>query len=1064
MTPWTGKMNRVRDSKGAHACVVRRTGALHSPTPSRRLAYEGHAQNILHIFYCRIIQYLYVELFVFIVYLNCHSCFSLRYGVMSARELLEEAARKGIHSLALTDINFSGECQEFIRLAPGFGIRPLIGIDFRDGVRQLYVGLARNMEGFRLLNIHLSRYLHSKVPPLEPPPPSDHYFIIYPITNYDNQALPPGHFIGIHAREIPGLSVRKRAIDHRKIVILHTVSFRNKRDFNTHRLLRAIDKNTLLSKLQKSEEGLADHYMLHHRDFDTLYAPYPDLVRQTTQLMEQCHIDTNDSSRHKNLRHFTGSARGDSQLIRQLCQNGLNYRYKNVTEKIRKRIQKELNTITRQGYISYFLINWHIVNYALKKGYFYVGRGSGANSIIAYLLRITDVDPIELDLYFERFINIYRSTPPDFDIDFSWRDRKDITRFIFDTFDHVALLGTHNTFQKRAMYRELGKVFGLPDREIRLLQDASIPTKRLDRILQTVKRYAVLIHDKPSHISVHASGIVIAQQDIHNYTATELPPKGFPTTQFDMITAENIRLYKFDILSQRGLGKIKDCLDIIRSNRPEESPIDIHRMEHFFHDEKVKHLLRRGEAIGCFYVESPAMRMLLAKLQADNYLGLVAASSVIRPGVSSSGMMGEYIRRYRNPELRKQAHPVLLDIMPETFGVMVYQEDVIKVAHYFAGLSAAEADVLRRGMSGKYRSREEFQQVRKKFFSNCHKRGHKPKLTQEIWKQIESFAGYAFAKGHSASYAVESYQCLYLKAHYPIEYMVAVINNGGGFYRQEFYLHEARVHGAQIELPCINTSTLMTILRGKTIYLGLGFIKDIQTGTVRDILQTREREGLFKDLYDCIQRTHTSLEQALTLIRIGAFRFTGESKKHLMWQAHFLLGNHNTIIRQPGLFQTRPKRWQLPKFDQRIIEDAFDEIELLGFTMSDPFALVKATIPDHDMADTLRFKKGKDVCTYGYLVTVKKTRTKQNKTMYFGTFLDRKGHFLDTVHFPPVAAQYPFRGRGVYLLKGIVTEEFDFYTIEISYMHKEPYIDDPRYNERPTIKTLQNDRTSKSFY
>ena len=246
-----------------------------------------------------------------------------------------------------------------------------------------------------------------------------------------------------------------------------------------------------------------------------------------------------------------------------------------------------------------------------------------------------------------------------------------------------------------------------------------------------------------------------------------MPPKGFPTTQFDMVVAEDIGLHKFDILSQRGLSKIQDALALVRRNHKNAEPFDIRDLQRFKEDEKVKDLLRNGKATGCFYVESPAMRMLLTKLRVDTYLGLVAASSIIRPGVSNSGMMREYILRFTDPSKRKDAHPVMLEIMPDTFGVMVYQEDVIKVAHYFAGLTLGEADVLRRGMSGKFRSRDEFKRVENQYFKNCKEREYTDELAREIWRQIESFAGYAFAKGHSASYAVESYQSLYLKAHYP---------------------------------------------------------------------------------------------------------------------------------------------------------------------------------------------------------------------------------------------------------------------------------------------------------
>ena len=270
--------------------------------------------------------------------------------------------------------------------------------------------------------------------------------------------------------------------------------------------------------------------------------------------------------------------------------------------------------------------------------------------------------------------------------------------------------------------------------------------------------YGEYLKDFPSHLSIHAGGVVIAQKPIYSYTATFRPPKGFPTAQFSMIEAEEIGLYKFDILSQRGLGHIREAVDIVKQNRGDD--IDIYDIATFKADPCIAEQLERGHTMGCFYVKSPVMRMLLCKLKANDYLGLVAASSIIRPGVAQSGMMRQYILLHRDPSRRKMMHPMMMNIMHETYGVMVYQEDVIKVAHLFAGLDLGEADVLRRGMSRKYRSREEFDRTKDKFFNNCNRKGYSPALSAEIWRQVESFAGYSFAKGHSASFAVESYQSL----------------------------------------------------------------------------------------------------------------------------------------------------------------------------------------------------------------------------------------------------------------------------------------------------------------
>src|SRR5690606_29844093 len=282
----------------------------------------------------------------------------------------------------------------------------------------------------------------------------------------------------------------------------------------------------------------------------------------------------------------------------------------------------------------------------------------------------------------------------------------------------------------------------------------------------------------PNHLSIHPGGMLISEKPIYCYTAVEMPPKGFSTAQIDMFIAENIGLYKLDILSQRGLGHIRDCIDIVRENC--NVHIDIHQVEKFKTNKKIAAQTKKADTIGCFYIESPAMRQLLNKLSCDNYITLVAASSIIRPGVAQSRMMREYIYRFHNPGKFEYLHPKMKELLEETYGVMVYQEDVIKIAHHFAGLDMGEADILRRAMSGKYRGRNEFEAIRLKFFENCNAEGYPPAITAEVWRQIESFGGYSFSKAHSASFAVESYQSLYLKTYFPIECMVAVINNFGG--------------------------------------------------------------------------------------------------------------------------------------------------------------------------------------------------------------------------------------------------------------------------------------------
>ena len=984
--------------------------------------------------------------------LNSHSYHSYKYGILPEKALLEFVQKSGYDTWALTDINNTSACLNFTRLAPDYGIRPVLGIDFRNGAQQQFVGLAHNNDGFHELNNLLSFYLHSGESFPERAPELEHADIIYPFHKIHSR-LHPNEYIGVRPADIPHLRLCHRELGQKgltsRLVAMPTMTFQTKLHFNMHRLLCAINNNKLLSKLTPAETGNSKDLYLPLEELLRLYADFPELLQRAFGILEHCRIDFEfgPDHPHKNLRTYTGSEESDREKVHQLCRDNLHYRYPNPDKAVYDRLEKELDIIERKGFLAYFLINWDIVNYARHKGYFYVGRGSGANSIVAYLLRITDVDPIELDLYFERFINLYRKNPPDFDIDFSWRDRPDVTRYIFDRFPHTALLGAYSSFQYRAIVRELGKVFGLPGAEInRLAEDRFSPIKNPDKLTMCVKRYAELLEGFPSFVTLHSAGILISEESIHKYSATFMPPKGYPTTQFDMVIAEDIGLYKFDILGQRGLGKIKDAMELIKRNHPEVGEVDIHDLPRFKKDEKIKELLRNGDAIGCFYVESPAMRVLMKKLRVDNYPGLVAASSIIRPGVARSGMMREYIMRYRLPEKRKEAHPVLRNIMPDTYGVMVYQEDVIKVAHYFAGLDLGEADVLRRGMSGKFRSREEFAQARDKFFSNCLKRGYGYELTAEVWRQIESFAGYAFAKGHSASYAVESYQSLFLKAYYPLEYMVATLNNFGGFYRPEFYVHEARMKGGEIHLPCVNLSETEATLYSKDIYLGLMHIIGLESEICDAIVKAR-RDNPFQDLDDFIDRVSIGIEQLTLLLRIDAFRFTGKSRQELMWEAHLKLGPHPKKTKQATLFSLVAKKYSIPALDSSPLQAVFDQLELLGYPLCDPFELLQEDPGYSLLSADLPINLGQRVTLLGYLVTMKRTTTIKGEHMYFGNFLDRGGHFIDTVHFPPVAKKYPFCGRGVYVITGKVTEEFDCFSIEVEQMEKMPIIPDPRYAE-----------------
>jgi DNA-directed DNA polymerase III PolC len=988
------------------------------------------------------------------MYLNCHTAFSFKYGTMPVQQLFDEARRCGVHKLVLTEINNTSSYIEMLRLCQSHrpfenkltrhGTEPYIldvavGVEFRQDHELRFIAIAKNNAGFEEVNRFLSFHNREAKPLPQRAPEFENVCIVYPYPQIAPDSLREYEFVGVAQHQLNHFAVQSSwQQTPEKWVILHPVTFASRLDFNVHRLLRAIDHNTLLSKLAPHQQANPDEVMVSEAELEQRFRNFPALADNTRRLLAQCRIDFN-LQEDKNKQQITGAPAHDWDILVTKAWEGFQRRYDAGNPELRERFDRELRIIRQKNFCSYYLIAYDLICYANEKGFAYVGRGSGANSVVAYCLGITNVDPIELDLYFERFLNEERTTPPDFDIDFSWDNRDAIYDYIFNRYgrEHVCLLGAHVTYQGRSILRELGKVFGLPKDEIDNLVEEPGKYRDRDHITRLIFKYAQHFRDLPANNSIHAGGVLITEKPIYAYTATDVPPKGYPVSHFDMHSAEDMSIFKFDILSQRGLGHIKEAVAHVKKNKGVE--VDINRFHEFKEDEKIKDLMRNSKAMGCFYVESPSMRMLLSKLRCEDYLSLVAASSIIRPGVASSGMMRAYIERFhavRNGGAYEAIHPKMDELMKETYGVMVYQEDVIKVAHHFAGITLTEADVLRRGMSGKYRSRQEFERVRDRFFEECGKKGYEQKVIDRVWFEIESFSGYSFAKGHSASYAVESYQSLYLKAHYPLEFMVGVINNFGGFYKTEFYFHEARMNGGKIEAPCVNNSDHLTSIHGDRIYVGLVHLKSLETKLAHQIVLERQRNGPFTSLDDFLGRIEIGLEQLRILIRIRAFRFTGKDKQKLLWESMLHLSRGKTKRHGAELFETAPKEYPLPQLTHHHIEDAFDEIELLGFCLCDPFQLLATSERGNALARDLLQHVGRPVHIFGYVVTTKDTYTKTRETMQFGTFLDREGNVFDTVHFPGTAKKYPFRGRGFYEIRGKVTEDFGVPVIEVTDMSR----------------------------
>jgi DNA polymerase III alpha subunit len=967
----------------------------------------------------------------------CKSYFSFNYGTYSTEELVKAGVETGATTLTLTNINSTCDAWDFVQFCGQQSIKPILGAEIRNDNTLLYILIAANNKGFKRINEFLSDYLREKkpFPAGDAPEPIFHTpedgFIIYPLGNKAPETLNSNERIGVLPGEVNRLIKQPLAAYPDKWIIRQPVTFQDKTHYNLHRLLRAVDRNTLLTKLTPEDLASPQEYFLPQVDMLTAFRQHPAIITNTYRFLDACSI-TMDFGVDKNKQVFSASREDDRVLLEKLARDGFRFRY-GANKKIKERFTKELRIIDQMGFTVYFLITWDMIRYAQSRGFYHVGRGSGANSLVAYCLQITDVDPIELDLYFERFLNPHRTSPPDFDIDFSYLDRDEIIDYMMKRYgrNHTTLLGMYPTFQYNAIIRELGKVFGLPKAEI---DELAAKGSSDDKIQRAILQYGKLLQNFPSGLSIHPGGILISEKPLANYCTIHLPPKGFPTAMIDMFVAENIGLYKLDVLSQRGLGHIKECVQLVKANH--RIDINIHEVDKFKKDPAIKQQLRAGNTIGCFYIESPAMRQLIKKLKCDNYESLVAASSIIRPGVGKSGMMHQYIYRHNNPDKFEHLHPKLKEILGSTYGVMIYQEQVIQVANEWAGMEMADADLLRRATSSKYRGKGNLPILKEKFFANCTKLDYPGEAVEEVWRQIESFAEYSFCKAHSASYAVESYQSLFLKTHYPIEFAVAVINNFGGFYSRELYFYELMKAGASVHRPCVNNGDYFTNIHGKDAYVGFVHIKGLEQNVAERIIEARENAGPFDNLPDFIGRTAVTTEQLDILIRTGALRFTGKSKKELLWEGDFL--QKKTKLTHPVphlLFKEAPVSFILPDLPVYPMEDYYDDVELLGFPVGDPFTLADDDPSKYNTARELTGRLGQTVTVMGYHITHKPVRTVKGHMMSFGTFLDLNKDWIDTVHFPLIHAAYPPQA-GFFRITGKVIEEFGVYLIDVTRIEK----------------------------
>jgi DNA-directed DNA polymerase III PolC len=822
--------------------------------------------------------------------------------------------------------------------------------------------------------------------------------------------------------------------------------------WEVHKVLRAIALLTSINRLKEIDFMPSDCCMKLENELSRWQERFHGAIERTSEIADMCdYSPAFEKWVFPNYPVPTGDT--DHEYLSRIAHDGLKRRVKNPTAEYRRRLMFELSTIKKLGFSSYFLAVWDIVQLTRSRQIPCIGRGSAANSLVAYCLWLTHVDPIKSDLFFERFLNPWRTSPPDIDIDFSWKRRDEIINWVYERFgrDRVAMISTHVTFRMRSAVREVAKAYGIPDEEALSVTDKipwgwdgdpdtlvehnpnarDLPFEQ--ESWKQVLKIAGKIQGFPQHLSIHCGGIVITPDPITNHVPLQksgLTGKGLTVTQFEMHAVEGIGLIKIDLLGNRSLGVFTDIMNTLRERGIEP---DIDNQDMFFHDPDTIEMIKSGQTMGCFYIESPAMRNLLKKLHVVDFEGLTAASSVIRPGVAESGMMDEYIKRHNNPSETSYLHPKMKDILHKTYGVMIYQEDVIRVVNHIAGMTLAEADILRRAMSGKSRGHKSMREFEDEFVASCMEKDIDSDIACEIWRQVASFAGYSFCKGHSASFAILSFQMSYLKSHYPALFMASVMSNFGGFYGLGAYIEEARRIGCKIHPPDINKSNYLHCEIDGEIYLGFVIVKNLEQKIVEKIMSDRSKNGKFKSLYDFVKRTSITPSQIRILIECGACDSLGISRPKLLMQAEVYMQSRSTGKSEQSGDELFPSYDPSPRIRS---DDDFSKNRRIEMEMRH-FGRIVSCHPLDCFTDELKRMKiissldmmkynGKRIKMAGWMIAHKTIRTRKNgKLMKFLSMEDLYGTFEVTM-FPDSFEKHGWKTRthGPYIITGKIELHF----------------------------------------
>ncbi len=984
------------------------------------------------------------------VHLNVHSNYSFCRGASRTEELVDAALERGMSTMALTDLNGLYGLVWFLQYAAERGLRPIIGAELRTESERAIL-LVRGREGYATLCHLLSLRQIDPGFCLRTALLAERGNLVVlsdclPLVEALGKQNGSGDlYIELNApfREPELLAFSRRS--GIPAAATNDVYFVDPSGFSMHRLLRAIDLNTCLSRIPAGELVPEDRWLKPPEVMVRRYPHLPAALENTLRIAERCSSDVGIGALT-----FPAFETPDGteafEYLREECYRGAEWRYGELSDSVAKRLEYELRIIRDKGFAPYFLVVQDIVKQSPRT----CGRGSAAASLVSYCLGITHVEPITHDLFFERFLNEGRSDPPDIDVDFPWDERDAVLEYVFRKYgtERSAMISNHVGFRARAAVREVAKVYGLPEAEIKavtrrigyywslghlpehMAHNPVYKDMELKDPWPEIVQWAVRLHGYPRNMSVHCGGVVLVPDRIDRYVPVEPAPKGVQIIQWEKDQAEDAGLVKIDLLGNRSLAVIRDCLAAIKENYG--VVIDYGRWDPTT-DPKTQDFIRRGDTIGVFYVESPAMRQLQQKCRRGDFDHLVIHSSIIRPAANK--YIREYVRRLLGGTYTP-LHPSMEEILRETYGIMVYQEDVSRIAMAMAGFNAADADLLRKILSKK-RAGKKLEDYKEMFYQGAMRRGVSREVVDEVWTMILSFAGYSFCKPHSASYALVSYKSCYLRAHYPAEFMAGVLSNQGGYYSPFASVSEARRMGLEVRLPDVNESRKEYWGKDKTIRVGLMQLKGSQSASLDAVLEARGKRP-FVSLEDFLGRVDADPSDIRILIKAGAFDGVagGATRPEMIWKTlawQEARASKRAIVR--SLFQEMSPTVtpQVPQYSPRTVLE--HELETLDFLISHhPLTLYRdalARLPHVHGAD-LKKHVGRRVTMIGWWVSGKVVTTKDEEPMEFISFEDTSALY-ETTFFPEAYARFCHmlnRSRP-YVLTGLVEEDFDVATLTV---------------------------------